>query len=389
MEHIFRIILKNDRPDAPDFRRRCGVLSGRVGIALNLLLFAAKVFAGILSSSVAMVADAVNNLSDAGSSLITLAGFRLSALEADARHPFGHGRIEYVAGLVVSLAILVMGLEVGKSAVIALFRPEDTVFSLPAVGILCASVLVKLLLYRFNRFLGGKIGSAAMEATAADSLSDALATGVVLLSALADHFFGLRLDGAAGLLVACFILKAGWEAFRDTVDPLLGRPMDPELASDVDRIAVSHENILGIHDLVYHDYGPGRAMMSFHAEVPADGDFLQLHALIDHIERELQDRHHIMTVIHMDPVVRDEHTESLRQKTAELAASIHAGLTIHDFRLVPGGGRTMLFFDLSVPYGLPLTPEEAGAQLEEKLQALDPALVPVIQAERPFVQTTV
>ena len=385
-EYFLRLFLKEGSPRDPGYRRRCGALSGWVGIVLNLLLFLGKLGAGLATASVAIVADAVNNLSDAASSVVTLVGFRLAGLEADADHPFGHGRIEYVSGLVVSLAILLMGLEVGRASLTALFRPETLSFSPAAVGILCAAILVKLWLFRFNRLLGRRIGSAAMEATAADSLSDALSTGLVLLSTLVFHFWGLRLDGLAGLVVAALILKAGWEAARDTLDPLLGRPMDPRLARDIDALVRSHDSILGIHDLIYHDYGPVRAMMSFHAEVPAEGDFLALHEQVDHIERELKSRYGIDTVIHMDPVLRDERTLAFRNTVELLARGIDPALTIHDFRLTPGPDHVNVFFDLTVPYGFRLTPEQAGAALEEKLRAVSPSWHPVIQAEHPFVE---
>ena len=281
MNIILRLCLGGEDPQSPHVRRRCGTISGGMGIFLNLLLAGSKMLAGLITASVAMTADGLNNLSDAATSVVTLIGFRLAGQEADEEHPFGHGRMEYVAGLVVSMAILLMGIEVGRSAVDSLLHGSDTQFSPLAVGILCAAILVKFWMFWFNRTLGRHIGSAAMEATAADSLSDTLSTAVVLLSTLVSHFFDLHVDGLAGLLVCIFILKTGWEAARDTLDPLLGRPMDPELAADIDRLAVGHNHILGIHDLVYHDYGPGRAMMSFHAEVPADGDLLEIHDIID------------------------------------------------------------------------------------------------------------
>ena len=382
---LLRAAIRGGDPADPEVRRRCGALSGGVGIFLNLLLAVGKLAAGFITSSVAIIADGINNLSDAATSVVTLIGFRIAGQEADADHPFGHGRFEYIAGLVVSLAILLMGLEVGRSALSALFHQEEVLFSPVAMVILCVAIAVKLWLFLFNRVLGRAIDSAAMEAAAADSLSDTLSTGVVLLSALAGQFLHIHVDGLAGLLVAAFILKTGWESVRDTLDPLLGRPMDPDLARDIDEIAVSHENILGIHDLIYHDYGPGRAMMSFHAEVPAEGDILVLHDMIDHVEQELKERHHIDTVIHMDPVVRDERTETTRKRVAELAREIDPSITIHDFRMVPGLTHTNLIFDLVLPYSSTLTENEAGNTMTQKLQNLDPCYCPVIQVERSFV----
>ena len=353
---------------------------------VNLLLSLGKLLAGALTASVAITADGLNNLSDAATSVVTLAGFRLAGQEADAEHPFGHGRMEYVAGLIVSLAILLMGIEVGRSALDSLFHGSDPQFSPLSVVILAVAILAKFGLYWFNRSLGRLIGSAAMEATAADSLSDCLSTGVVLVSALAGHFWNLRVDGLAGLLVAAFILKTGWEAARDTLDPLLGRPMDQSLAADIDKLVLSHPNILGIHDLVYHDYGPGRAMMSFHAEVPADGDLLEIHDIIDHIERELKEKHHIEAVIHMDPVVNDERTTALREQVAALARELDPALSIHDFRITAGPMHTNLIFDVVVPYGFRLPDSQVRQSLTARIRTLSPRYFPVIQIDHSYVE---
>ena len=360
-------------------------MSGGLGIGLNALLALAKFIAGVTSSSVAMIADAVNNLSDAATSVVTLAGFRLAGQEADAEHPFGHGRIEYISGLIVSLAILMMGIEVGRSALDALLHPAPVQATPASLIILAAAIAVKLWMFCFNRALGRAIGSAAMEATAADSLSDSASTGVVLLSALLGRAVDLPIDGIAGLAVAVLILKTGWDSARSTLDPLLGRPMDRSLAADIDQLALSHPNILGIHDLVYHDYGPGRAMMSFHAEVPADGDMLELHDLIDHIERELKSKHHIEAVIHMDPVVNDERTSALREQVSDLARKIDPALTIHDFRITPGPHHTNLIFDVVVPYGFRLADSRVRTELEQSIKRLSPRYFPVIQVDHSYV----
>jgi len=377
--------LRGGSPNDPAVRRRCGTLSGTVGIGANLLLFLGKLLAGLLTASVAMVADALNNLSDAATSVVTLIGFRLAGQEADEEHPFGHGRIEYVAGLIVALAILLMGFEVGRSALDALLHPKAVQFSPLAMGILCAAIAAKVGLFLFNRTLGRAIGSAAMEATAADSLADTLSTALVLVSALADHFFSLRVDGLAGLLVSLLIFKAGFDAARATLDPLLGRPMDPELAADIDALVMGHDHILGIHDLIYHDYGPGRAMMSFHAEVPADGDMLALHDLIDHIERELKAKHHIETVIHMDPILCDERTTALREQVTALAREMDSRMSVHDFRITPGPHHTNLIFDVLVPHSCSLTDSQVRAELGEKIRTLSDRYFPVIQVDRDFV----
>ena len=385
MDFFFRFCMGGGGPQEPETRRRCGMMSGSVGIGLNLLLFLGKLLAGIITASIAVTADAFNNLSDAASSVVTLVGFRLAGREADEEHPFGHGRMEYLAGLVVAMLILLVGVELAKSSIEKIAYPEPVAFSVLSAGILAVSVAVKLWMFWFNRGLSRRIQSAALAATAADSLSDAAATSILLLGLIAGHFFRLPLDGWLGLGVALFILRTGWGAAKDTMDPLLGRPMDQALAEDIDRIVLGHQYILGIHDLVYHDYGPGRAMMSLHAEVPADADLLEIHDVIDHIERELKARHHIETCIHMDPVVRDERTETLRGQTADLARSIDPALTIHDFRITAGPIHTNVLFDVVVPYGFRLSDGEVRAALSQGLKGLSDRYFPVIQVDHSYV----
>lgn len=387
MDAFLRFCTGDGDPQDPAVRRRCGVLSGGIGIGLNLLLFLGKLLAGIMTASIAITADALNNLTDAASSVVTLIGFRLAGQEADEEHPFGHGRMEYLAGLVVSMLILLVGVELARSSFQKILHPEPVAFSALSAGILTAAVAVKLWMFWFNRGLSRHIQSAALSATAADSLSDAAATGTLLLGLLAGYFFKLPLDGWLGLGVALFILRAGWGAAKDTVDPLLGRPMDRSLAADIDRLVLGHEYILGIHDLVYHDYGPGRAMMSFHAEVPAEADLLEIHDVIDHIERELKFKHHIETCVHMDPVVRDGRTEALRGQTAEIAREIDPALTIHDFRVTAGPIHTNVLFDVVVPYGFRLSDSEVRGRLAEGIKALSDRYFPVIQVDHSYVES--
>ena len=386
MDCFIRFCLRGQDPQSPGTRQRCGVLSGVIGIALNVLLFLGKLLAGLLTASIAVTADAFNNLSDAASSAVTLVGFRLAGQKADEEHPFGHGRMEYLAGLAVAMLILMVGLELVKSSVQKIIHPEPAVFSALSAGILAASIAVKLWMFLFNRGLARRIQSAALSATAADSLSDACATGVLLLGLAAGDFLRLSLDGWLGLAAALFILRTGWGAAKDTVDPLLGRPMDRELAADIDRIVLGHDDILGIHDLVYHDYGPGRAMMTLHAEVPADGDFLELHDLIDHIERELKARHNVETCIHMDPVARDADTEALRSQVAELARGIDPALTVHDLRVTAGPVHTKVLFDVLVPYRFHLSDAQVRAALCEGVQGLSDRYVPTIQVDHSYVE---
>ncbi len=386
MNFLINFCLHGRDPQSPEGRQRCGAWSGGIGIALNLALFLGKLMAGIITASIAVTADAFNNLSDAASSVVTLVGFRLASQEADEEHPFGHGRMEYLAGLVVAMLILLVGVELAQSSVQKIFHPEPVVFSVLSAAILAVSVAVKLWMFWFNRGLSRRIQSAALAATAADSLSDAAGTGILLLGLLAGRFFSLPLDGWLGLAVALFILRTGWGAAKDTVDPLLGRPMDRELAADIDRIVLGHDYILGIHDLVYHDYGPGRAMMSLHAEVPADGNFLELHDIIDHIERELKARHHVETCIHMDPVMRDERTEALRMQLTAIAKGIDPSLTIHDFRITAGPIHTNVLFDVVVPYGFRLSDGQVRASLSQGIKGLSDRYFPVIQVDHSYVE---
>ena len=370
----------------PAVRSRYGRLGGGVGIAANLLLFAIKLAVGLVTASIAVVADAFNNLTDAGTSIVTLVGFHLAGQEADEEHPFGHGRMEYLAGLIVSLVILLVGFELGKSSLGRIAAPAPVTLSVGAVVMLGVAVLVKLWMFGFYRTLGRNIDSSALKAAAKDSLSDGGATALVLVSALLGRRLGVNVDGWAGLVVAVLILKAGWDSVKETLDPLLGRPMDPELAEDIDQLVLDHPYILGIHDLIYHDYGPGRAMMSFHAEVPADGDLLAIHDVIDHIERELKQRNGIETVIHMDPVVQDEQTEQLRTQVEELAKEIDPRLSIHDFRTTAGPIHTNLIFDVMVPYGFPMTDVQVRQELTNRVRSLSQRYYAVIQVDRPYVE---
>jgi cation diffusion facilitator family transporter len=334
---VQRCIRRPEDGSDPAVRQAYGLLSGGVGIVLNLLLSAGKFVAGVLTGSIAVTADAFNNLSDAGSSVVTLVGFRMAAKRADDDHPFGHGRIEYLSGLAVAVAILVVGLELAKSSLEKVLHPVEVAFSWLSVGILCASILVKLWMFFFNRNLSRRIGSAAMMATATDSLSDAAATSAVLLGTLVGHFADLYIDGWVGVLVAVFILRAGWGAAKDTLDPLLGQSPAPELVRGIQETVLGRPEIVGMHDLVVHDYGPGRCMASLHAEVPMDADILVIHDVIDNLERELRRKLGVEVVIHMDPIaVGDPRTDALKAQVTELVRRIDPDMTIHDFRMTAG-----------------------------------------------------
>ncbi|WP_297242555.1 cation diffusion facilitator family transporter [uncultured Flavonifractor sp.] len=370
----------------PAVRERYGALSGGVGILLNLLLSLGKFFAGLLTGSIAVTADAFNNLSDAGSSVVTLVGFKLAGQKADDGHPFGHGRIEYLAGLLVSLLILMVGVELGKTSIEKIFHPEQVDFSLVTVVILIASILVKLWMCLFNRNLGRRIGSAAMEATATDSLSDVVATSAVLAGTLVGEFTGVSIDGWVGVVVAIFILRAGWGAAKDTVDPLLGSAPDPALVKEIQDVVLSHKQVVGMHDLVIHDYGPGRRMCSFHAEVPQNADIMEVHDAIDHIEREIYQKFGVETTAHMDPIAtEDEAVNDLREQVRDLVREVNPDMNIHDFRVTRGPQHTNLIFDVVVPHRSKVSDEEIAGEITRRVQALDPSYYPVFQLERSYV----
>ena len=385
---LVRLFIKDcDNVTDPAVRERYGILSGAVGIVLNLLLSAGKLFAGLMTGSISITADAFNNLSDAGSSVVTLVGFKLAGQKADDDHPFGHGRMEYLAGLLVSLMILLVGVELGRSSIGKILHPEAVDFSLVSTGILAASILVKLWMGQFNRGLGRKIGSAAMAATAADSISDAVATAAVLAGTLVNRFAHVNIDGWVGLAVAVFILRSGWGAAKDTINPLLGERPDPELVRGIRDLVLSHPQVAGMHDLIIHDYGPGRRLCSFHAEVPQDADILDAHDAIDHIEREIQETFGIETTVHMDPIATDdEKVNQLRLQVSALAQAVEPEMTIHDFRVVRGPTHTNVIFDAVVPHKCRLTDEEVLQRLRRAVSALDPAYQAVIQIDRAYVE---
>lgn len=339
-----------DQPSSPRTRTAVGKLSGIVGILCNLLLSAGKLAVGMLSGSVSITADALNNLADAASSIVTLLGFKLSEKPADADHPYGHARFEYLSGLAVAMLILLIGFELAKSSVQKILAPTAVAFSWVTVAVLAASIAVKLWMFLFNRTLGAQIDSAALIATAADSRNDCVSTGAVLLAALIGHFTSLRIDGWIGLGVALFILYSGWELARDTISPLLGEATDPALRQLIVDYIDACPKVLGYHDLMVHDYGPGQRFASLHVEMDQREDPLVCHELIDDMERECLQSHGIHLVIHYDPVVTgDPELDRLRQLVLAILHVRDPRLSIHDFRMVPGTGHTNLIFDVALP----------------------------------------
>lgn len=358
-----------EQEDKAAMRQSYGMLCGVVGILLNIILFAGKFFAGLLSNSIAITADAFNNLSDAGSSFITLIGFKLAGAKPDPEHPFGHGRLEYISGLVVSAAILLMAYELIKDSIDKILYPQETQFSALVLVILVVSIFVKLYMAYYNRSIGTKIDSAAMKATATDSLSDACATAAVFLATLVGHYTQLYIDGWCGALVGVLILLAGINAAKETLNPLLGQPPEEGFVGEIERLVLAHEEICGIHDLIVHDYGPGRQMISLHAEVPAEGDILKTHDIIDNVENELRARLGCEATIHMDPIItKDEHVHDLKREIMAIADELDPVITIHDFRIVTGPTHTNLIFDLLVPFKFRMEDEELTAWIEEKVR---------------------
>lgn len=360
--------IRNDRP-AEERRGAYGMLCGVVGILLNVLLFAGKLFAGWLSRSIAVTADALNNLSDAGSSAMTLVGFKLAGKKPDAGHPYGHGRIEYVAGLAVSGVILLMAFELIRDSVGKIITPQETAFSPVTVGILLASVAVKCYMAFYNFRIGKRIDSAALRATAKDSLSDCVATTVVLIGTLVSHLTDWQIDGYCGVIVGLFIGWAGISSAKDTLDPLLGQPPGREYVQSIEKTVLEFDPcIVGVHDLLVHDYGPGRQIISLHAEVPADGDILTLHDTIDNLEKTLAAEFGCQATVHMDPVVvNDPFVDRLKGQVTAVIHTFDPAFSLHDFRVVVGPTHTNLIFDLVVPFEHPLSEAAIRDRLSRRI----------------------
>lgn len=384
---LAKLFIKNkDEYKNPVVRRAYGTLCSIFGIFLNVVMFAFKYFAGILSNSISVTADAFNNLSDAGSSVITLLGFRLAGRRPDSRHPFGHGRMEYLSGLAVSAVIILMGFELLRNSVGKIFRPEAVEASPLVVLIMLASVAMKLYMAFYNGSVAKKIDSAAMKSVATDSLSDTISTVVVLLSMAVNRFTGYNIDAYAGLFVSALIIFAGISSAKETVSPLLGAAPEPEFVEKIKEIVSRQEHIVGIHDLMVHDYGPGRLFLSLHAEVPGHEDIYILHDEIDVAEKELREELHCEAVIHMDPVsTNDEQVAKYRERTERVVKGIDEVFSIHDFRMVPGTTHTNLIFDLVVPAKYELSFEEVNELASKAVEKECEGCLTVITVEQSYV----
>lgn len=369
-------------------RENYGKFSGAVGIASNLLLFAIKISTGLLFHSIAITADAVNNLSDSASSVVTLVGFKLSGKPADAEHPYGHARIEYLSGLIVSFSILVLGLQLVRSSFDKILHPESAEFSFIMVAVLIVAILIKVWQGTFYRKVGRSIGSPAIEATAADSLNDVFATGAVLAGTVITRLTGFNLDGYMGMVVAAFIMVTGVKLIISTSNPLLGMAPSKELVDSIYSKIISYDGILGIHDLNVHNYGPERCFASVHCEVSASQDIMVSHDIIDNIERDFLTERGIHLVIHLDPIVTDdERTNQLKKQVQQIVSRISPEITMHDFRVVWGTTHSNLIFDICVSFGFEIGDTDLVQRITDGIHALDPTYHAVITVDHDYVPT--
>lgn len=364
---LLRLFIKNcEDTQNPAVRSSIGKLAGLTGIVCNCMLTVLKLVIGLLVGSMAIIADGVNNLSDAASSLTTLLGFRMAQRPADKQHPYGHARYEYLSGLAVAALILLIGAELVKSSVAKIIKPEPIDISAATIALLAASVAVKLWMSGFYKTLGKKINSTALYATSVDSRNDVISTCAVLLGCLVNYLFGLNIDGCVGLAVAIFILYSSVGIAKDTISPLLGQQADDELVDKITELVLSHEKVLGVHDLLVHDYGPGRCYASAHVELSADEDPMACHDIIDDIECDVLEKMNVHFVIHYDPVVQnDAEQNEMRRTVGEIIRELNPAFSIHDFRIVRGSAQSKLVFDLGVPYSM----IEKKKEIKERIDA--------------------
>ncbi len=385
---LTRLFIKNSEDvNNPDVRASYGNISGIIGIVLNLILFALKLTAGIISASVSIIADAFNNLSDSGSSVVTFIGFRLARKPADKEHPFGHGRYEYIAGLGISVVILLVGIELVKSSVEKLFSPEKAAkLDMFSVIALAVSIAVKFWMYFFNKNLSKKINSKALKAASLDSLTDCAATSVVLSGLAVSYFTGKNIDGWLGIAVAAFIIYTGIATCKESLSPLLGNPPDDELAGKIKQTVLNEPIVEGIHDMIVHDYGVGRCVVSLHAEISDKRTLVEAHKAIDRVEKELEKKFNCMATIHLDPVAIDDRAAiELKNEVADKMCDINSEISIHDFRVEKESDGVKLVFELTVPYSCKLSEEQILCKAKEKIAEINPSYTALIQIERPYI----
>ena len=384
---LIKLFVKNNEDIMnPHIRKKYGALSGGVGIVCNIILFLIKLMTGIISASISVVADAFNNLSDEASSIITIIGFKLADKPADNDHPYGHGRYEYLSGLLIAFLIIMTAIELLKSSVDKIINPEAVEFSYFSVIVLVFSICLKMWMALFNKKIGKKLNASAMLATATDSLSDCIATGAVLLSLIIGYIFNINIDGYAGALVALFVFKAGIDAANDTLQPLLGQAPDPEFVKSLEEDILKEEKIEGIHDLHIHDYGPGRVVVSLHAEIPAEMNVMEAHDVIDNTEDRIKKKYKCDISIHMDPIeTENELTNHLKYEVGNIIKEINPILHFHDFRITNGPMRTNIIFDLEVPFGFEMADNEIIREINKKVKSINENYYIVVQVDKVVV----
>lgn len=370
----------------PQVRESYGKLAGVIGIISNVILCIAKILVGIIAGSIAIIADGINNLADASSSIITLIGFKLAALPEDEEHPYGHARIEYITGMIVSVLIVVVGAELFRSSIDKIMNPSPLDFSWAIIIVLALAIAIKVWQARFNIKLGKKINSLTLTATGADSRNDVISTTVVLISILVGKFSGLQIDGYMGCLVAAFIIWSGFTLVKETASPLLGEAPDPELVNSIRDMTLSFPGVLGIHDLVVHNYGPGRIFASIHIEVDADGDLMESHDMIDNVERELSKKLHIHITGHMDPIrVSDPRVSELTSRLKAVEQTLDGVSNLHDLRIVAGSTHTNVIFDVVVSSECKLSNQEIHSRFTAEAKAMDEKYALVINFDKGYV----
>ncbi len=367
-------------------REKYGMLSSITGVIVNILLSVFKLIIGVIASSMSIISDALNNISDAGSSIVTMLGFKMSQKKVDADHPWGHGRMEYISAFIVDILIILVGFELLQSSVDKIINPELPSISNVTIILLVVAILVKLWLFVFYKKIAKTISSAAIKGNAYDSISDSISTFAVLVSALVAKFMSISIDGYVSLLVSVFILITGFKALKEIIDILLGMKPDPEFVKEIEEFAVKYETIEGIHDIMVHDYGPGRKIVSFHAEVPANSDICKAHDIIDQMEQDIFEEFGCITTIHMDPIVVDnEEINKMRKETEEIVKSINEKFSIHDFRMTDGGKRINLIFDLVIPTDEKVNVEETVTKIQNEIHNKNKKYYAVIKAEHSYV----
>ena len=384
---LIKLFVKDkENVENQEVRGKYAMLSSITGIVVNILLSVFKLIIGLISNSMSIISDALNNVTDAGSSVVTMIGFKMSQKKVDADHPWGHGRMEYITGFFVDILIILVGFELLQSSVEKILNPELPNITNVTLILLVVAIIAKLWLFIFYKKIAKKINSAAIKGTAYDSISDSISTLAVLLSALVARFAGISIDGYVSLLVSLFILITGFKAIKEIIDLLLGQKPDPEFVKEIEEFANKYETIEGIHDIMVHDYGPGRKIISFHAEVPADSDICKAHDIIDQMEQDIFDKFHCITTIHMDPIVVDnEEINEMRKYTENIVKEINSKFSIHDFRMTDGGERVNLIFDLVIPTDEKVDVEKVITEIRQEIHKKNEKYYAVIKAEHSYV----